>query len=85
MGQVKPYLPFDIAPAYVALLWYHIYTVRHVLFHSGGMRDIVLGDLIKVYHNDLPVSLLLSSLHNICTGKHWQFLMDGSILFLTGI
>lgn len=47
-GQVKPYLPFDIAPAYVAHFYGIIFTL-FAMFYSilGGMRSIVLGDLIK--------------------------------------
>lgn len=47
-GQVKPYLPFDIAPAYVAHFYGIIFTL-FAMFYSilGGMRSIVLGDLVK--------------------------------------
>ena len=47
-SQVKPYLPFDIAPAYVAHFYGILFTL-FAMFYSilGGMRSIVLGDLIK--------------------------------------
>lgn len=47
-SQVKPYLPFDIAPKYVAHFYGIIFTL-FAMFYSilGGMRSIVLGDVIK--------------------------------------
>lgn len=47
-SEVKNYLPFDIAPQYVA----HFYGIIFTLFATfysilGGMHSIVLGDLIK--------------------------------------
>jgi len=47
-AEVKSYLPFDIAPQYVA----HFYGIIFTLFAAfysilGGMHSIVLGDLIK--------------------------------------
>jgi SSS family solute:Na+ symporter len=47
-AEVKNYLPFDIAPQYVA----HFYGILFSLFAAfysilGGMHSIVLGDLIK--------------------------------------
>lgn len=47
-AEVKNYLPFDIAPQYVA----HFYGIIFTLFAAfysilGGMHSIVLGDLIK--------------------------------------
>jgi Na+/proline symporter len=45
---VQPYLPFDIAPRYVAHFYGIIFTL-FAMFYSilGGMHSIVLGDLIK--------------------------------------
>lgn len=45
---VQPYIPFDIAPAYVAHFYGIIFTL-FAMFYSilGGMHSIVLGDLIK--------------------------------------
>ncbi|MXV51905.1 sodium:solute symporter [Pedobacter sp. HMF7647] len=45
---VKPYIPFDVAPQYVA----HVYGIIFTLFATfysiiGGMHSIVLGDVIK--------------------------------------
>lgn len=47
-AEMKNYLPFDIAPQYVA----HFYGIIFTLFAAfysilGGMHSIVLGDLIK--------------------------------------
>jgi SSS family solute:Na+ symporter len=47
-SAVSPYIPFDIAPAYVA----HFYGIIFSLFAMfyaiiGGMHSIVVGDLIK--------------------------------------
>jgi Na+/proline symporter len=46
--MVKSYLPFDIAPPYVAHFYGIIFTL-FAMFYSilGGMHSIVLGDLIK--------------------------------------
>jgi SSS family solute:Na+ symporter len=45
---VQPYLPFSIAPAYVAHFYGIVFTL-FAMFYSvlGGMHSIVLGDLIK--------------------------------------
>jgi solute:Na+ symporter, SSS family len=45
---VQPYIPFDIAPEYVAHFYGIIFTL-FAMFYSilGGMHSIVLGDLIK--------------------------------------
>lgn len=45
---VQPYIPFDIAPQYVAHFYGIIFTL-FAMFYSilGGMHSIVLGDLIK--------------------------------------
>ena len=45
---VQPYIPFHIAPQYVAHFYGIIFTL-FAMFYSilGGMRSIVLGDLIK--------------------------------------
>ncbi|MGV3528051.1 MAG: sodium:solute symporter family protein [Flavisolibacter sp.] len=45
---VQPYVPFDIAPAYVAHFYGIVFTL-FAMFYSilGGMHSIVLGDLIK--------------------------------------
>jgi SSS family solute:Na+ symporter len=45
---VSPYIPFHIAPQYVAHFYGIIFTL-FAMFYSilGGMRSIVLGDLIK--------------------------------------
>ena len=47
-SEVKGYVPFDIAPPYVAHFYGIIFTL-FAMFYSilGGMRSIVLGDLIK--------------------------------------
>lgn len=47
-NEVKNYLPFTIAPQYVAHFYGIIFTL-FAMFYSilGGMRSIVLGDLIK--------------------------------------
>lgn len=47
-NMVKPYLPFDIAPGYVAHFYGIVFTL-FAMFYSvlGGMHSIVLGDLIK--------------------------------------
>ncbi len=47
-SQVKSYVPFEIAPQYVAHFYGIIFTL-FAMFYSilGGMRSIVLGDLIK--------------------------------------
>ena len=46
--MVKGYVPFDIAPQYVAHFYGIIFTL-FAMFYSilGGMHSIVLGDLIK--------------------------------------
>src|ERR1019366_4220221 len=45
---VQPYIPFHIAPQYIAHFYGIIFTL-FAMFYSilGGMRSIVLGDLIK--------------------------------------
>jgi solute:Na+ symporter, SSS family len=45
---VQPFIPFDIAPEYVAHFYGIIFTL-FAMFYSilGGMHSIVLGDLIK--------------------------------------
>jgi Na+/proline symporter len=45
---VQPYVPFDIAPEYVAHFYGIVFTL-FAMFYSilGGMHSIVLGDLIK--------------------------------------
>ena len=45
---VQPYIPFDIAPEYVAHFYGIVFTL-FAMFYSilGGMHSIVLGDLIK--------------------------------------
>lgn len=45
---VKPYVPFDVAPAYVAHVYGIVFTL-FAMFYSilGGMHSIVLGDLLK--------------------------------------
>jgi len=47
-GMVKDYVPFHIAPQYVAHFYGIIFTL-FAMFYSvlGGMHSIVLGDLIK--------------------------------------
>ena len=47
-AEVKNYVPFDVAPKYVAHFYGIIFTL-FAMFYSilGGMRSIVLGDLIK--------------------------------------
>ena len=45
---VQPYVPFDIAPQYVAHFYGIIFTAFAVFYSVlGGMHSIVLGDLIK--------------------------------------
>src|SRR5215217_7274016 len=45
---VQPYVPFDIAPNYVAHFYGIIFTLFAVFYSVlGGMHSIVLGDLIK--------------------------------------
>lgn len=45
---VQPYVPFDIAPQYVAHFYGIVFTFFAVFYSIlGGMRSIVLGDLIK--------------------------------------
>jgi Na+/proline symporter len=45
---VQPYVPFDIAPQYVAHFYGIIFTAFAVFYSIlGGMHSIVLGDLIK--------------------------------------
>ncbi|MES1198297.1 MAG: sodium:solute symporter family protein [Chitinophagaceae bacterium] len=45
---VQPYVPFTIAPEYVAHFYGIIFTLFAVFYSVlGGMRSIVLGDLIK--------------------------------------
>ena len=45
---VQPYIPFDIAPQYVAHFYGIIFTLFAVFYSVlGGMHSIVLGDLIK--------------------------------------
>ena len=45
---VQPYVPFDIAPQYVAHFYGIIFTLFAVFYSVlGGMHSIVLGDLIK--------------------------------------
>ncbi|HEX7456997.1 MAG TPA: sodium:solute symporter family protein [Ginsengibacter sp.] len=45
---VQPYIPFHVAPQYIAHFYGIIFTL-FAMFYSilGGMRSIVLGDLIK--------------------------------------
>lgn len=45
---IQPYIPFHIAPQYIAHFYGIIFTL-FAMFYSilGGMRSIVLGDLIK--------------------------------------
>jgi Na+/proline symporter len=47
-NMVQPYIPFDIAPQYVAHVYGIVFTL-FAMFYSilGGMHSIVLGDLIK--------------------------------------
>jgi len=48
MGDVQPYIPFSVSPAYVPhFYWDHFYTVRHVLFHPGRYAQYCTGDVIK--------------------------------------
>lgn len=45
---VQPYVPFDIAPQYVAHFYGIVFTAFAVFYSVlGGMHSIVLGDLIK--------------------------------------
>jgi solute:Na+ symporter, SSS family len=45
---VKPYVPFDIAPHYVAHFYGIIFTLFAVFYSVlGGMHSIVIGDMIK--------------------------------------
>ena len=45
---VQPYIPFDIAPKYVAHFYGIVFTLFAVFYSVlGGMHSIVLGDLIK--------------------------------------
>jgi Na+/proline symporter len=45
---VQPYIPFDIAPQYVAHFYGIVFTAFAVFYSVlGGMHSIVLGDLIK--------------------------------------
>ncbi len=45
---VQPYIPFHIAPQYVAHFYGIVFTLFAVFYSVlGGMRSIVLGDLIK--------------------------------------
>lgn len=45
---VQPYIPFDIAPQYVAHFYGIVFTLFAVFYSVlGGMHSIVLGDLIK--------------------------------------
>lgn len=45
---VQPYVPFDVAPQYVAHFYGIIFTLFAVFYSVlGGMHSIVLGDLIK--------------------------------------
>ena len=47
-NEVKEYVPFDIAPQYVAHFYGIIFTLFAVFYSVlGGMHSIVLGDLIK--------------------------------------
>ena len=45
---VQPYIPFTVAPEYVAHFYGIVFTL-FAMFYSilGGMHSIVLGDLIK--------------------------------------
>ena len=47
-SEVKDYIPFNIAPQYVAHFYGIVFTL-FAMFYSilGGMKSIVLGDLIK--------------------------------------
>src|SRR5688500_13164156 len=46
--MVQPYIPFTVAPEYVAHFYGIVFTL-FAMFYSilGGMHSIVLGDLIK--------------------------------------
>ena len=47
-SSVKDYLPFDIAPQFVAHVYGIVFTLFAVFYSVlGGMHSIVLGDLIK--------------------------------------
>jgi len=47
-SEVKDYVPFDIAPQYVAHFYGIVFTLVAVFYSVlGGMHSIVLGDLIK--------------------------------------
>jgi len=47
-SEVKEYVPFDIAPQYVAHFYGIVFTLFAVFYSvMGGMHSIVLGDLIK--------------------------------------
>ncbi len=47
-SEVKQYVPFDIAPQYVAHFYGIVFTLFAVFYSVlGGMHSIVLGDLIK--------------------------------------
>jgi Na+/proline symporter len=47
-SEVKEYVPFDIAPQYVAHFYGIVFTLFAVFYSVlGGMHSIVLGDLIK--------------------------------------
>jgi SSS family solute:Na+ symporter len=47
-SEVKEYVPFDIAPRYVAHFYGIVFTLFAVFYSIlGGMHSIVLGDLIK--------------------------------------
>lgn len=47
-SEVKAYVPFDVAPQYVAHFYGIVFTL-FAMFYSilGGMRSIVFGDLVK--------------------------------------
>ena len=47
-SEIKDYVPFDIAPQYVAHFYGIVFTLFAVFYSVlGGMHSIVLGDLIK--------------------------------------
>ena len=84
--MVQPYIPFDIAPEYVAHFYGIIFTL-FAMFYSilGGMHSIVLGDLIKYIIMTIGcISIAVIAMIHLHDGQVIEYSgrMDRSIFWL---
>ena len=83
---VKDYVPFDIAPQYVAHFYGIVFTLFAVFYSVlGGMHSIVLGDLIKYVIMTIGcISIAIIAMTHL-NGGGLNVPTVGSIHFLDGI